>query len=798
MYSVHLESRSLLTPDGIRLDADVYFPQGRGEFPVLLMRQPYGRTIASTVVYAHPRWYAQQGYIVVIQDVRGRGTSEGEFQLFAQEGLDGAVTVNWAAELPGSSGAVGMYGFSYQGMTQLYAAMGQSHRDCNTSALKTLCPAMLAADLYADWAYEGGAFCWQLNLAWAIQLAAETARRSGDEEGFAALFQASRHLPVEGASPPGLPEVLCRYAPDSFYFDWLRHSDPMDPYWQALNPDVRAIDLPMLHIGGWFDPYLRGTLNLYHQMKRQSCHLQHLWIGPWTHLPWGQQAGAVNFGSAAQTPIDRLQLRWFDQFLKGQDTGLLTEDPVHCFDLGQKIWRTAGDFPPLSTSSETIPSTYTGHTWHLINTGLAALRTDEGLMVSSGSGASGLVASGLVASGLVVSGSGVSGSGVSGSEGSDSGVSDSGGSDLGVSNLGGSDSVASDSVASDSGASGLVASDSGVSGSVVSDLGVSGSGASGSGVSDSVSSDSVSSDLEVSDLGVSDSVSSDSVSSDLEVSDLGVSDSVSSDSVSSDLEVSDLGVSDSVSSDSVSSDLEVSDLGVSDSVSSDLGASGSGVSGSGVSGSGVSGSGASDSGASDLGVSDLGVSSPVPETIESVPIESCSAFLVQDPWRPVPALGGHGVIPGGSFNRQSLDDRSDVVTFTTAPLVASLDLWGSVEVALVLQSPNPSFDVCAVLSVVRSGGEGVFNLSQGYRRVMSYTPSESVTLTVNLQPICCRIAVGECLRLSLSAACFPAYALNPGTGQDPHGTSRQAAQVITLEIQGGQLKVPLRFPLRVP
>ncbi len=703
MYSVHLESRSLLTPDGIRLDADVYFPQGRGEFPVLLMRQPYGRTIASTVVYAHPRWYAQQGYIVVIQDVRGRGTSEGEFQLFAQEGLDGAVTVNWAAELPGSSGAVGMYGFSYQGMTQLYAAMGQSHRDCNTSALKTLCPAMLAADLYADWAYEGGAFCWQLNLAWAIQLAAETARRSGDEEGFAALFQASRHLPVEGASPPGLPEVLCRYAPDSFYFDWLRHSDPMDPYWQALNPDVRAIDLPMLHIGGWFDPYLRGTLNLYHQMKRQSCHPQHLWIGPWTHLPWGQQAGAVNFGSAAQTPIDRLQLRWFDQFLKGQDTGLLTEDPVHCFDLGQKIWRTAGDFPPLSTSSETIPSTYTGHTWHLINTGLAALRTDEGLMVSSGSGASGLVASGLVASGLV-------------------------------------------------------ASDSGVSGSVVSDLGVSGSGASGSGVSDSVSSDSVSSDLEVSDLGVSDSVSSDLGASGSGVSGSGVSGS---------------GVSGSGVSDSGASDLGVSDLG-------------------------VSGSGVSDLGVSDLGVSDLGVSSPVPETIESVPIEPCSAFLVQDPWRPVPALGGHGVIPGGSFNRQSLDDRSDVVTFTTAPLVTPLDLWGSVEVALVLQSPNPSFDVCAVLSVVRSGGEGVFNLSQGYRRVMSYTPSESVTLTVNLQPICCRIAVGECLRLSLSAACFPAYALNPGTGQDPHGTSRQAAQVITLEIQGGQLKVPLRFPLRVP
>jgi hypothetical protein len=109
----------MLTRDGVRLDADIYRPEETGEFPVLLMRQPYGRAIASTVVYAHPTWYAQQGYIVVIQDVRGRGTSEGEFKLFANEIADGEDSVNWAANLPESSGKVGMYGFSYQGMTHL-------------------------------------------------------------------------------------------------------------------------------------------------------------------------------------------------------------------------------------------------------------------------------------------------------------------------------------------------------------------------------------------------------------------------------------------------------------------------------------------------------------------------------------------------------------------------------------------------------------------------------------------------------------------------------------------------------
>ncbi|MGB3694331.1 MAG: CocE/NonD family hydrolase, partial [Spirulinaceae cyanobacterium] len=183
------------TRDGVRLDADVYYPQEKGDYPVLLMRQPYGRAIASTVVYNHPSWYAAQGYLVVIQDVRGRGTSQGKFDLFAKEIEDGYDSVVWASQLPGSTRDVGMYGFSYQGMTQLYAAIAEP------SPLKTICPAMVAGDLYADWAYEGRAFCLHTNLAWAIQLAAETTRLQGDEEAFNRLHSASRHLPFYDPQP---------------------------------------------------------------------------------------------------------------------------------------------------------------------------------------------------------------------------------------------------------------------------------------------------------------------------------------------------------------------------------------------------------------------------------------------------------------------------------------------------------------------------------------------------------------------------------------------------------------------
>jgi putative CocE/NonD family hydrolase len=328
---------SLLTRDGIRLDADIYRPDAEGEFPVLLMRQPYGRAIASTVVYAHPTWYAAQGYIVVIQDVRGRGTSEGEFHLFCHETTDGADTVSWAASLPGSTGKVGMYGFSYQAMTQLYAATTKP------AALKTICPAMMAYDLYADWAYEGGAFCWQTNFGWAMQLSAETARLKGDTAAYQALYKASRSIPSHPEAD--LLVYLKKLAP-AFYDQWLEHPHP-DAYWENLSPKsaMQDVDLPMLHIGGWFDTYLRGNIRLYKDIAPRSAYRQQLLIGPWTHLPWCRQAGTVDFGSEAINPVDQLQVRWFDQFLKDIDTGLLEEAPVCLFEMGSNRWRNFASFP---------------------------------------------------------------------------------------------------------------------------------------------------------------------------------------------------------------------------------------------------------------------------------------------------------------------------------------------------------------------------------------------------------------------------------------------------------------------
>lgn len=354
------------TRDGVRLDADVWRPEGNGKFPVLLMRQPYGRGIASTVVFAHPSWYARHGYVVVIQDVRGRGTSEGKFCTFASEVEDGADTLDWAANLPGSSGALGMYGFSYQSATQIFAA-ASGH-----PALKTICPAMGPWDIYADMAYEGGALRFSAGLGWGLQLSVEGARLAGDAAAHQALLAAARALPFNSAVP-AMPEVIQRYGHYGHYPDWVEHFRPGE-FWDRVSPRTYAagLKLPMLHIGGWYDLMLSGTLAGYRAMAgRPGAGPQHLVIGPWVHIPWASKVGEVEFGAAAANRIDHLQLRWFDHWLKGIDTGLLREKPVRLFEMGGN-WREFAAWP------NGAPETF-----YLQSRGRAGLDPSDGHLVGS-------------------------------------------------------------------------------------------------------------------------------------------------------------------------------------------------------------------------------------------------------------------------------------------------------------------------------------------------------------------------------------------------------------------------------
>jgi putative CocE/NonD family hydrolase len=525
------ETSRMRLPDGVELVADIWRPAAPGRFPVLLMRQPYGRGIASTLVYGHPAWYAAQGYIVVIQDVRGSGDSTGGFRLFEAEADDGRASVEWAAQLPASSGAVGMYGFSYQGTSQLLALGADA-------PVKALAPAMAGWTVRDDWAWENGAFCLAANLGWAVQMAALQARRAGDAAAYAALKAASGAASYDGAIP-ARPEILERYAGYTHYRDWIDNPAPA-PYWDRIAPAAAlagattASTVPMLHVGGWYDGMLAGTLGAYRALRNAGAGEHRLIIGPWTHVPWGRIVGGFDFGAEAASPIDRAQIAFFDRHLKGIDRDPRAM-PIGLFDLGARSWRRFAALPDAAPTQ-----------WYLAGDGLAATDPAAGRLV--------------------------------------------------------------------------------------------------------------------------------------------------------------------------------------------------------------------------------------PE-----PASPASDRIVQDPWRPVPSLGGHAAPLSGMRDRAGVDARADVLTYTSPPLPAALALAGPVALTLHVESDAASFDIEAVLSMVRPDGV-VLNLTQGYASVAAVAARP---LHLPLRTTCVTVPEGFALRLSIAGASFPAYPINPGTGTPPTEALLIEQRPVTLAISSG-------------
>jgi putative CocE/NonD family hydrolase len=347
--------------DGVVLRGTLWTPAGRGPWPALLMRQPYGHRIASSVVYAHPAWYADQGYAVFVQDVRGCGDSDGAFRGFAQESADGSDSLAFVRNHAACNGRVGSYGFSYQGLTQLLG-------DDDDPGADALAPAMAGLDERLHWASEGGAHWWALGLAWGVQLAAGQCRRRGDDDGWRQLRTA---LQGPALLEQGLP-LLQRHDPDNPVLAWLQR-DPGDSRgWQRHDPPARRLARPQLLIEGWSDPYLQGGLDLWRRC-RQAGGAPLLRIGPWSHLVWDRRLGASDAGGAATGRVDRWQLAFFDHHLRDRPWRV-PPSPLLAFDRGTGRWH-GRDGEQGS-----------GGPWGLASRGLAAARSDEGRLVSSGRG----------------------------------------------------------------------------------------------------------------------------------------------------------------------------------------------------------------------------------------------------------------------------------------------------------------------------------------------------------------------------------------------------------------------------
>ena len=346
--------------DGTTTYADIYRPDSAGQFPALLQRTPYDKSsVMSKTGSMDSIRAAMNGYISVIQDVRGRYSSEGEFYTFINEINDGYDSIEWLATQPWCNGKVGMHGASYVGATQWLAAKSKP------PSLSAIAPTVTASDYHEGWAWQGGAFELGFNLSWAVghltaaNWANLTKRLDLSKEGLEdmikvkdSLTESFNHLPLQNY--PHLQDSLAPY-----YYGWLDHPE-YDEYWKevCIEESHSEISVPAFNIGGWYDIFLGGTIRNYTRMKElgstdNSRKGQKLIIGPWVH--GGNPAavsGEYNFGTLSSGPgidLHGLVLRYYDYWLKGEENGLLDDKPVQIFVMGDNVWRSEEDWPLART-----------------------------------------------------------------------------------------------------------------------------------------------------------------------------------------------------------------------------------------------------------------------------------------------------------------------------------------------------------------------------------------------------------------------------------------------------------------
>jgi len=335
--------------DGVKLRADIYRPDDATRHPVLLARLPYNKDLSPiSLSLLSPIRAARRGYVVVVQDTRGRFKSDGQFSLFVGEAEDGYDTVAWCAAQPWSSGQVGMYGASYFGATQWLTATA------NPPALKAIVPTITSSDYYEGWTYQGGAFQQGFIQFWTAGMATETLTRLSDAPGDArgklygsifGMHKTYRGLPLNDFPPATVPGLMDHYR------EWLKHPS-LDDYWERVRIDSKyeQIDVAALHIGGWYDIFLEGTLRNFSGMRARGKSMrarekQRLIVGPWLHGLFDRVVGEVDFGPGVlpdAVDLGGVHLQWFDHCLGAQpDKGT----PVRIFVMGANVWRNENEWP---------------------------------------------------------------------------------------------------------------------------------------------------------------------------------------------------------------------------------------------------------------------------------------------------------------------------------------------------------------------------------------------------------------------------------------------------------------------
>ena len=323
--------------DGVVLYGVLYRPATDGRYPVLLVRSPYDTQNPTYMEWALR--FAEGGYAVVLQDVRGRYESDGEFEPYVHETEDGFDTHQWIGQQPWCDGSIGTFGISYPGFTQIQPATLRSQY------LKALVPTANQEDNYGHLRYNG-----------LLQL----------ENAMNFLWLGNRNLQIEGSKLVDMSQVhrrlplisaLDQFVDRPFYRDVVSHPT-FDEFWKSysMKERYRDVEVPALFLTGWYDNLVHEGFKCYtgwttKARSESARRLTKLVVGPWHHSEIGSSdsGGDITFGSSSVVDIPGLHLRWYDQRLKGIDTGIDQEPPIRIFVMGANVWRSEHEWPLART-----------------------------------------------------------------------------------------------------------------------------------------------------------------------------------------------------------------------------------------------------------------------------------------------------------------------------------------------------------------------------------------------------------------------------------------------------------------
>ena len=365
-------------PDGIELAASLYLPRASTQnLPTVLIRLPYDRLHYDEAVRS-ALWFARHHYAVLVQDVRGKFGSQGEFAPWEKGTTDGVATLDWIVRQPWSNGKVGTFGCSSLGELQysLARARHPAHAAMITSGAGGAWGAALP-NLDQSGFYEGGVLLLASTFGWSLPHGARDPRLPTAEQ--VDIAAALRTLPLQ--------DMVSRLQPGRNVFSDYLHLEPADAGWRRFDlvqADDR-IDVPALVINSWGDLTLEGTLVLAEQARRQGLAggtgQQHVLIPPGNHCDFiGTQSsgkfGVLDVGNTRR-PYGEWYLRWFDQQLRGVGPGLAGLPAYQFYVVGENRWLAASQWPPEHARLER---------WFLGSDGHANSRTGDGTIAPTPTG----------------------------------------------------------------------------------------------------------------------------------------------------------------------------------------------------------------------------------------------------------------------------------------------------------------------------------------------------------------------------------------------------------------------------